>query len=191
MKETKQEAPDIVPSVTKDQLAKLKAQLAAGRREPVLSTGTVTVCPNCGGRMITTNDLERAIATPGLVYVIARLPGARCEDCESVELDGSGVAILSALAPQEIIANYETTVTHSSGTTLGTYFKMDLSRVLGLLGNERLCWKVVDRDNVLVQVQRGQRQETSRHGKVIPAGLPTREDPKASGRRGRKARIQV
>jgi hypothetical protein len=170
MKEVKQKPPDDVPVVTKEQLAELKAKLAFGRLEPALPTGTVTICPNCGGRMLTTNDLERTIATPGLVYVIARLPGARCLDCESMELDGAGVAILGSSAPREMIADYETAVTHSSGTTLGTYFKMDLARVLGLSGSERLLWKVVDRDNVLVQVNRTRKSGAKPTGVSVQLG---------------------
>jgi hypothetical protein len=96
--------------------------------------------------MVTTNVLERSVATPGPVYIIARLPGARCADCQSTELDGSGLAIPEASAPRGIFADYETAVTRSSGATLATYFKMDLTRVLGLSGHERLLRKVIDRD---------------------------------------------
>jgi len=154
MKETKQKAPISAPEVTEEQIAELRARLSAARREPLLPVGSITACPNCGGRMLTTNDLERTIAVPGLVYVIPRLPGARCLDCEATELDGMGVAILENTASRGIVADYETTVTHSSGTTLGTYFKMDLARVMALSGDEHLLWKVVDRDRALVQVER-------------------------------------
>jgi hypothetical protein len=104
--------------------------------------------------MVTTNDLERAVAAPGLVYIVTRLPGAKCEKCESSELDGLGAAILARSAPRGIYADYETAVTHSSGSTLGTYFKMDLARVLNLSGNERLFWTVVDSDRALVRIER-------------------------------------
>lgn len=159
MKEKKLKTEDAAPKVSLEQLAQLKSKLAAARREPLLPAGTTSTCPNCGGKMLTTNDLNRAIATPGLVYVIANLPGARCVECESTELDGSGVAIIEATAPREIVADYETAVTHSSGTTLGTYFKMDLARVLKLTGEERLFWKVVDRDSAVVQVRRGKESD--------------------------------
>ena len=154
MKGEKKKPTESAPEVTTEQLAELRARLAAVRSEPVLPTGTVTRCPNCGGRMVTTNDLERTVATPGIVYVVARLPGARCIDCESTEVDGSGVGILETRTPRGMIADYETSVSHSSGTTLGTYFKLDLVRVLGLSGNERLYWKVVDRDRAVVEIRR-------------------------------------
>jgi hypothetical protein len=186
MKEIKQRPPDNVPSVTKEQLAELRAKLGVGRLEPALPTGTISVCPNCGGRMVTTNDLERTIASPGLVYVIARLPGARCENCESIELDGSGVAILRKIAPPEMVADYETAVTHSSGTTLGTYFKMDLSRVLGLTGDERLFWKVVDRNNALVQIKRSVSGETTPDTASTRVKGAVGDQPRASRRKARK-----
>jgi hypothetical protein len=190
MKEIKQQPPDNVPSVTKEQLAELRAKLGVGRLEPALPTGTISVCPNCGGRMVTTNDLERTIASPGLVYVIARLPGARCESCESIELDGSGVAMLRTIAPPEMVADYETAVTHSSGTTLGTYFKMDLSRVLGLTGDERLFWKVVDRNNVLVQIKRPVRQETKSPRASTRVRVAAGDHSKASRSKARKNSAQ-
>jgi YgiT-type zinc finger domain-containing protein len=142
------------PVVTERQLTELKTRIAAAGHEPVFPKGTLSACPNCGGRMLTTNDLEETVATPGLVYIVSRLPGARCVDCGSVELDAAGVAILESATPRGIWADYETTVTHSSGSTLGTYFKMDLVRVLGLAGSERLFWKVLDRDKALVSIER-------------------------------------
>lgn len=158
MSENARGAPNSAPVVTEAQLKELKAKLAASGREPILPTGTRTACATCGGEMLSTNDLERTVATPGLVYVVTRLPGARCMTCEATELDGAGVAILETTVPRGLWADYETAVTHASGTTLGTYFKMDLVRVLGLSGVERLSWKVIDRDRALVQVER----ETSR-----------------------------
>jgi hypothetical protein len=154
MKEMKQRGDIIAPEVTDEQLAELRGRLAVARREPLLPAGSVSKCPNCGGRMVTTNELEQMVPTPGLVYIIARLPGARCIDCESTELDGMAVAILENIAPRGIVADYESTVTHSSGSTLGTYFKRDLARVMELTGDEHLLWKVVDRDKALVQVER-------------------------------------
>ena len=164
MKDTKARAKILAPEVTEEQLTELRGRLAVARGEPLLPAGSVSECPNCGGRMLTTNDLEEIVPTPGLVYVVARLPGARCLDCKSTELDAAGVAILESAAPRGIVADYETTVSHSSGTTLGTYFKMDLARVMGLSGNERLLWKVVDRDKAFVQITRKERR--------IHAGAP-------------------
>lgn len=158
MKNTKVRAKIVAPEVTEEQLAELRGRLAVAQREPLLPAGSVSKCPNCGGRMLTTNDLEEMVPTPGLVYVIARLPGARCVDCKSTELDAAGVAILESAAPRGIVADYETTVSHSSGTSLGTYFKMDLARVMGLSGDERLLWKVVDRDKAFVQIARKERR---------------------------------
>jgi YgiT-type zinc finger domain-containing protein len=140
--------------VTDDQVAELEARILAARSGPLFPTGSVTVCPNCGGRMLTTNELERAVAAPGMLYIVTRLPGAKCEKCESSELDGLGAAILAQSAPRGIRADYETAVTHSSGSTLGTYFKMDLVRVLHLSGNERSFWTVVDSDRCLVRIER-------------------------------------
>lgn len=154
MKEKKREGEVDAPNVSEAQVAQLKARLAASDRQPIHPIGYATKCQTCGGRMTTTNDLERTVAAPGLVYVVARLPGAKCLDCGSTELDGSGVAILETAAPRGIWADYETTVTHSSGSTLGMYFKMDLARVLSLSGNERLLWQVVDRNSALVRVER-------------------------------------
>lgn len=142
------------PEVTTAQLAELRARLLAASSEPLLPTGFESRCPNCGGKMLTTNDLEESIAAPGLVFVVTRLPGARCLDCGSVELDGRAIALRETTTPREIVADFETAVTHSSGSTLGTYFKMDLVRVLRLSGRERLLWKVVDRDHALVEVTR-------------------------------------
>lgn len=140
--------------------------------------------------MVTTNDLDRTLAVPGLVFVVTRLPGARCRSCGSSELDGPGISILEAIAPRELLADYETSVTHLSGTTLGTYFKMDLVRVLGLSGNERLFWKVVDRDRALVSVQRrarddrSSRETTTQFGTGAPRGT-------TPARRRRQVRIEA
>ncbi len=142
------------PEVTTAQLAELRARLLSASSEPLLPTGSESRCPNCGGKMLTTNDLEESIAAPGIVFVVTRLPGARCLDCGSVELDGRAIALRETTTPREIVADFETAVTHSSGSTLGTYFKMDLVRVLRLTGRERLFWKVVDRDHALVEVTR-------------------------------------
>jgi hypothetical protein len=164
---TKKETKEAV--VTDDQIAELEARILAAQSGPLFPKGTVTICPNCGGRLLTTNDVERAVATPGLLYIVTRLPGAKCEQCQSTELDGVGAAILAQTAPRGIRADYETAVTHSSGSTLGTYFKMDLARVLNLSGNERLFWTVVDSDKCFVRIERppsadSKRPETGRAG---------------------------
>lgn len=191
MKDTKEKPAEVAPTVTDEQLAELRARLAIAPREPVLPTGTVSECPNCGGKMVTTNDLDYTVATPGLVYVIARLPGARCVNCDSTELDGMGVAILESKAPRGLVADYETSVTHSSGTTLGTYFKVDLVRVLGLSGNERLYWKIVDRDKALVQVHRNETwllNKSGDRGRTARVARGTAETPH---KRGKKLRTEA
>jgi uncharacterized protein with PIN domain len=150
------------PTVSSEQLIELKAKLIAGSKEPLLAAGTESTCPDCHGVMVTTNDLEATVPAPGLVFVVTRLPGARCTRCKAIELDGRAVGILESTVPKEIFADYETAVTHSSGSTLGTYFKRDLVRVLRLTGHEHLYWKVVDRDHALVEVKRlGDRVPTS------------------------------
>jgi hypothetical protein len=154
VKNTKSRAEQSVPNVTNEQLEQLKSKLAAAGGESLLTPGSVSDCPDCGGKMVTTNNLEETVAAPGLVFVVTRLPGARCVDCGATELDGAAVGILEATLPRGILADYETAVTHSSSKTLGTYFKMDLARVLRLTGNERLFWKVVDKDQALVRVDR-------------------------------------
>jgi len=133
--------------------------------------------------MITSNDLEESIVTPGLAIVITRLPGAKCDSCGDKLLDGAAAAALESRFSSGSLADYETSVTRASGKTLGTYFKMDLVRVLGLTGNEQLFWKVVDRDRVFVEVSRNpskrgstQRTHLSRRG---PTRMrrPTRRRP--------------
>lgn len=187
----KQTPPKSVPAVSKAQIADVRAKLAAAGREPLFDRGTISDCPNCGGQMATTNDLERLVATPGLVYVVARLPGARCMTCASTELDGSGVAILETAAPREIVADYETSVTHSSSATLGTYFKMDLARVLGLKGRERLYWRVVDRDSAIVRIRRAEAGEEDPSPKLNNLMIATAgESPDSSGQRRRRSKRQ-
>ncbi len=154
MRESKPKEIVSAPEVSEQQLAEIRARLPVARREPLFSPGSTSKCPNCGGRMVTTNDLERTLATPGLVYVIPRLPGARCLDCGSSELDGLGAAIVETSAPRRIVADYETDVTRPRGGTPGTYFDRDLARGMGLSGDERLCWAVVDRDTALVRIER-------------------------------------
>lgn len=111
--------------------------------------------------------------------------------CESTELDAAGVAILETRVPRGVVADYETAVTHSSGSTLGTYFKRDLARVMGLSGNERLDWKVVDRDKALVRVHRGEsfavRNSTDSRVEKRPLGKAAENTRK----RGRKEQIRA
>jgi hypothetical protein len=187
----KSKARDKEPVVTDDQVAELEARILAVRGGPVLPTGSVTICPSCGGRMVTTNDLDRAVAAPGLVYIVTRLPGAKCDNCETSELDGLGAAILAQFTPRGIRADYETAVTHSSGSTLGTYFKMDLARVLNLSGSERLFWTVVDSDKALVRIERPTSTETANAGKVRVRHSKSQSEEKGPTRRVVRARAQV
>lgn len=174
-------ADESAPRITKQKLDELSARLAALSGRPRREPGAVSICPDCGGRMVVTNDLERASASAGRVFIVARLPGARCENCGASQLDGSGVGIMESLVPRETVANYVTSVTHSRGTTLGTRFKTDLARVLRLSGSERLSWKVLDRDQALVQVKR-----TSRSGRSTPAHTPP--DSESGGETGARKR---
>lgn len=135
-------------------MEQLRTNFAGALGEPLFRPGTVSVCPDCGGRMVTTNNLEETVAAPGVVFVVVRLPGARCQDCGAKQLDGAAAGMLESSLPKELHADYETAVTHSSSRTLGTYFKMDLARVLRLSGGERLFWKVVDKDRAVVSVGR-------------------------------------
>jgi YgiT-type zinc finger domain-containing protein len=178
----KREGPD-APLVTDAQIAALQAKLAAVPREPVRPAGAVSRCPNCGGQMITSNELERTIATPGLVYIVTRLSGAECSACGSSELDGRSAALLAQTARQGLWADYETAVTHSSGTTLGTYFKMDLARVLQLSGTEKLLWKVVNRDSALVYVDRNRDSSRLNEEDRSPRGLATETETHRHRRR--------
>ena len=104
--------------------------------------------------MVTTNNLERVIATPTALVVLARLPGAECARCGATSYDPAALALTLEHSGSEIVADYETKVTRTSGSTLGTYFKADLSRVLRLSGKERLRWKVLNKDKALVEVER-------------------------------------
>jgi hypothetical protein len=167
MSHVKEKGADLSASqITTEQMEALRSRLAALKGEPLGTVGTTSVCPDCGGRMTVTNDLNRSVAVPGVVFVVSHLPGAQCGTCGASELDGSGVGILESTIPREILADYETAVTHSSGATLGTYFKMDLARVLNLVGNEKLFWKIVDRDHALVRVARQAREPRRRRDGV-------------------------
>jgi hypothetical protein len=173
--------------VTDDQVVELEARILAARGGPVLPAGSVTICPVCRGRMVTTNDLHRAVAAPGLVYIVTRLPGAKCENCENSELDGLWAAILAQSTPSSIRADYETAVTHSSGSTLGTYFKMDLARVLNLSGGERMFWTVVDSDKAFVRIERPTSTQTEKTDKVRVRNSKRRSEERAPARRALRA----
>lgn len=111
-------------------------------------------CEICGKEtMVTTNNLQVTIPTPGRVRIVTRLPGAECTNCGTKELDAGGAAILEEHRANEIVADYETTVT-TVGPMLATYLKGDLRRVLHLKGKERLRWKIIDRDHAVVEVER-------------------------------------
>lgn len=159
MKSQKRDIMEDAPQISQHQIDELKSRLAASSGEPLFAPGTETVCPNCGGRMITSNNVEESLVTPGLLILITRLPGAKCASCGEALIDGAAAATLQSRFSSGIVADYETSVTRASGKTLGTYFKMDLVRVLGLTGNEQLFWKVVDRDRVLVEVSRPRTSE--------------------------------
>jgi hypothetical protein len=154
VKPGRKRADQSAPNVTPAQIEELRTNFAGALGEPLFHPGKVSVCPDCGGRMVTTNNLAETVAAPGMVFVVVRLPGALCQDCGAKKLDGSAVGMLESSLPRELLADYETAVTHSSSKTLGTYFKMDLARVLRLTGGERLFWKVVDRDRAVVSVER-------------------------------------
>lgn len=142
------------PALTQAQLQAFKAQLTGRAKEPLFPSGTITDCPVCAAQMVTTNNLRKTIATPSGTVVIARLPGAQCSRCDAIAFDPSALAIIAEYSGAEVVADYETSVTRASGKTLGTYFKADLTRVLGLKGKESLRWKVLDRNHVLVSVDR-------------------------------------
>ena len=147
-------AAEDAPMITHEQLSTLRRRLRSHDRSPLLPSGTVSECGVCGGSMRTTNNLQKAVATPGVVYVVTRLPGAQCERCGAVEYDAGALAAVQEQLPREIQADYETSVTVAGGKTLGTYFKRDLARVLALSGQEALFWKVLDRDRAVVEVRR-------------------------------------
>lgn len=143
-----------VPTVTEEQLRQLRAKMLAAPREPLFPTGTVTRCMSCKGDMVTTNDLRKFVPTPAGLVVIARLPGAKCAACGEQQFDAAALAIILEHSGQEIVSDYETTVSRTSGKMIGTNFKGDLPRVLALKGHERLRWKVLDRDHALVKIER-------------------------------------
>lgn len=143
-----------IPQGTREQIEEAKRILAASPREPLHRRGTVTNCQTCGRKtMITTNDLQVTIPTPMGVRVVTRLPGAECAQCGAQELDSSGAAILQEHRANEIVADYETTVT-TVGPMLATYLKGDLRRIFHLKGQERLRWKIIDRDRAVVEIER-------------------------------------
>jgi len=143
-----------IPVLTTDQLEQAKKLILASSREPLLPTGTMTACQVCKGEMFTTNNLRHIIPTPAGMVILSRLPGAQCLRCGTKQYDPAALAAILEQSDQEIVADYETRVTHASGSTLGTYFKADLTRVLHLSGKERLRWTILDGNNALVEVER-------------------------------------
>jgi len=105
--------------------------------------------------MLTTNNLERIVATPQGLTVITRLPGAECIQCGAIQYDPGAARLILEHSASEIVADYETKVTRASGRTLGVYLKADLARVLNLHGKEKMAWKVLDRNHALVEIDRG------------------------------------
>lgn len=112
--------------------------------------------------MVTTNNVERVVASPGRLVVVAHLPGAECESCGSVELDAAALGLVRRYTERAIHADYETSVTRASGGTLGTYFKQDLARVMKLGKSDSLRWTVLDKDRALVEVERGSHRKPAR-----------------------------
>lgn len=152
------ETPDVddVPELTQEYVRTIQVRMLETHREPLLPENEVTECPVCGGEMVTTNNLRKAIPTPHGLTVVTPLPGARCARCSTSQYDPAALALILEHSDEEIIADYETTVTQASGKTLGTYFKKDLSRVLSLTGKEHLRWTVLDEDHALVEIDRGE-----------------------------------
>lgn len=146
--------PDDPPEISPEDLDRLAQTMRRHRDGPLREPGTVTECPRCQGPMVTTNDLEKRIPTPRGLIVLTRLPGARCGRCAATQFDAAALGIIQRHAADQVVADYETSVTKTSGSTLGTYFRSDLRRVLQLTGHERLRWTVLDHDHVLVEVER-------------------------------------
>ena len=151
-----QRPPDIdsIPRGTPEDIEEGRRLLRSAPREPLLPTGTISTCQTCGEEtMVTTNALEEAIPTPTGLRVVTRLPGAQCTRCGARQMDAGGVAILMEHRANEIVADYETTVT-TIGPMLATYLKGDLRRILHLKGAERLRWKILDGNRARVEVER-------------------------------------
>lgn len=145
---------DQIPKGTLEDMEESRRAFLSAPREPLFPTGTVTQCQECGGEsMVTTNNLQVTIPTPMGVKVVTRLTGARCDICGTMELDPGAVATLEEHRADEIIADYETSVT-TVGPMLATYLKGDLRRVFNLKGKERLRWKVIDRNHAVVEIER-------------------------------------
>lgn len=143
-----------IPKGTKEDDEEIRRLFRTWSREPLLPTGTVTPCQICGKEsMVTTNNLQATIPTPVGVRVVLRLPGAECRHCGSQELDAAAVAMLEEQRSNEIVADYETTVT-TVGPMLATYLKGDLRRILHLRGGERLRWKILDGRRAVIEVER-------------------------------------
>ena len=91
-----------VPSITEEQMELTRRTLLATPRGPLLPVGTVTACPVCGGDMVTTNNLRRAIPTPSGLIILAGLPGAPCVRCRSVAYDAAAAATILENSGSEI-----------------------------------------------------------------------------------------
>lgn len=150
----KPKSDDEIPTITEEQLEQMRRKMLRASRKPLLPTGTVTRCVTCKGDMVTTNDLRKVIPTPAGLLVITRLSGAECSSCGTKQFDAAALALILEHSGQEIVGDYETTVSRTSGRMIGTNFKGDLPRVLALKGHERLRWKILDRDHALVKVER-------------------------------------
>lgn len=168
---------DEIPSISEEQVRQLQARLAGDPNEPLLPMGAITQCPHCGGKMLTTNSVKKVIPTPRRVVVLTRLPGAQCLSCAAVQYDPAALAIIEETRTDEVLADYETTVTQASGKTLGTYFKADLARVLSLEGREHLLWKVLDRNTALVEINR---MGSGKSQRMLSRVLETANDDKAT-----------
>ncbi|MDE1820839.1 MAG: YgiT-type zinc finger protein [Euryarchaeota archaeon] len=161
MKERKESEGIEIPKISSRQLRQVREAIAASPPTPLLKEGSVSKCEVCGGRMVTTNSVEREVATPGRLVVITHLPGAECSSCGSVELDAAALGLIERHSARALVADYETSVTKASGGTLGTYFKQDLARVMRLNKSDSLRWTVLDRDRALVEVDRGHRRHSA------------------------------
>jgi YgiT-type zinc finger domain-containing protein len=139
--------------ITRKQMDRTRKRLKQAR-DPMLAEGTTTDCAVCGNAtMVTTNRIVQRAATPMGLVIIPRLPGAQCTTCGAVELDAAALAIIQENLPNEIKADYVTTVS-KSGKVPAILVKEDLRRVLNLTGSERMSWKVIDSDHAYVEVLR-------------------------------------
>jgi hypothetical protein len=113
MKAKKPSTQEDAPPIPQHQIDELKSRLAAAGGEPLFPAGVESVCPRCGGRMITSNDLEESNVTPGLAIVMIRLPGAKCASCGDRLIDGATAAAIESRFSSGLLADYETSVTRA------------------------------------------------------------------------------